>query len=345
MNLPGKLIEEKDSIFAMTDGNAEQVSSRRDGARNPSPPPATSGDAPGKVASKQEENQMASFVPREPLYSFAQVILPDAVRTQFATLKSRIKNHRLLYEEWELEKIDPQGRHIAFNLYGVPGTGKTMCVEALADELGKMVIDVNYAEIESKYVGETGKNITAAFKTASETGALLFFDEADSILGRRMTNVTQAADHGVNVARAVMLKQLDQFEGIVAFATNLSRNFDTAFVRRIAQHIEIPLPDEHGRDAIWRKMVSPKVPGHDALDWAQLVKESEGFAGGDIKNAVVNTLARLADMDADTRIARVEMFVEEIRLVENAKQNVGNVPIVKIEEIPLDKTVFGKGKL
>ena len=341
MSLPGKPIKEEDSLFATSGKKTARISDNGNRTHKPFPRSVASEDDQNSGAPKADETgKMASYIPRKPLYSFAQVILPDVVRSQFAVLKSRIKNHHLLYVEWELNKIDPQGRHVAFNLYGVPGTGKTMCVEALADELGKMIIDVNYAEIESKYVGETGKNITAAFKAASDTDALLFFDEADSILGRRMTNVTQAADHGVNVARAVMLKQLDQFEGIVAFATNLSRNFDTAFVRRIAQHIEIPPPDERGRDAIWRNMLSPKVPGRDTLDWSRLVKESEGLTGGDIKNAVVNALARLADTDVNSRTARTDLFIEEIRLVENAKRNVGNAPVVKIEEPSLEKAEF-----
>lgn len=88
-----------------------------------------------------------------------------------------------------------------------------MRAEALAAELGVDVIEVNYAEIESKYVGETGKNIRAAFQQATQTNALLFFDEADAILGARMSNVTQAADRAVNVARAAMLKELDAFQG------------------------------------------------------------------------------------------------------------------------------------
>jgi len=312
MKLPGKPVPEKDTAFAL-----EPAAAR---------PRVQEPEAGRARAQERESDKTDMFIPRAPVCSFAQIVLPDAVLAQFTVLKSRIRNHRLLYGEWELEKIDPQGRHIAFNLYGPPGTGKTMCVEALAGELGKTIIDVNYAEIESKYVGETGKNITAAFRAADEMGALLFFDEADSILGRRMTNVTQAADHGVNVARAVMLKQLDLFGGIVAFATNLSRNFDTAFVRRISQHIEIPLPDERAREAIWRKMVSPKVPGRETLDWGRLARESGAFSGGDIKNAVVNALARLADSDEPGRFARTDVFVEEIRFVRKAKDNIGAAP-------------------
>ncbi|MGL6225261.1 MAG: ATP-binding protein [Thermoguttaceae bacterium] len=302
--------------------------------------PAVSSSIPSAVTKNEkpeEGDKPLSFVPREPLYTFEQVILTENVRSQFQVLRSRIANHKLLYEDWELGQIDPQGRHIAFNLYGPPGTGKTMCVEALASELGKKVIDISYAEIESKYVGETGKNITSAFRRAAESDALLFFDEADSILGRRMTNVTQAADHGVNVARAVMLKQLDAFEGVVAFATNLSKNFDNAFVRRIAQHIEIPLPDFSGRQHLWRKFISLKVPGREGLVWDKLAASSEGFSGGDIKNAVVNGLAHTANLEPLKRWATTEIFEHEIELIRNAKLNVGSELLVTTKTIPLDR--------
>jgi SpoVK/Ycf46/Vps4 family AAA+-type ATPase len=324
MTLPGQRIEEKTSLFAFnpkTDHSATSINEEKRHENKKVP----------------EKEKFISFIPRKPLYTFDQVILPESVQSQFRVLRSRIANHKLLYDDWELGKIDPQGRHVAFNLYGVPGTGKTMCVEAFAYELNKMVIDISYAEIESKYVGDTGKNITAAFNTASESGSLLFFDEADSILGHRMTNVTQAADHGVNVARAVMLKQLDAFEGIVAFATNLSKNFDNAFIRRIAQHIEIPLPDAEGRQTLWEKMISLKVPGRENLNWNQLVQESDGFSGGDIKNAIVNGLANTASLQENQRTVTTEFFITEIKHIRNTKQNVGTSPVIKVKEEILDE--------
>ena len=327
MPLPGKPLDKKDSILALR-GKIMQNEQRQ------TPPSA----APVLESEKNEDREKSVlFVSRKPMYTFDHVVLSESVRSQFQTLKSRIANHRLLYDDWELDKIDPQGRHVAFNLYGVPGTGKTMCVEALAHELGKEIIDINYAEIESKYVGDTGKNITAAFRSAHTSGSVLFFDEADSILGRRMTNVTQAADHGVNVARAVMLKQLDAFEGIVAFATNLSKNFDSAFVRRITQHIEIPLPNEEGRRVLWEKMISSKVPGRETLQWDRLVFESEGFAGGDIKNAIVNALAYVASLESEHRQVSDGVFLQEIANVHKAKQNVGSAPIIRVKEEIIDQ--------
>lgn len=274
--------------------------------RNTDPSPEDTADMPSSqdqdLASKEPKNRKEIFfVPRRPVYSMSNIILNAGVRQQINILKSRILHHKLLYETWGLQEIDPQGTHIAANFYGPPGTGKTMCAEALASELGCLIIEVNYAEIESKYVGETGKNIRKAFQSAKETGALLFFDEADAILGNRMENVTQAADHAVDVARAVMLKELDNYDGIVIFATNKFEKFDKAFIRRILQHVEVPLPDKGSRLQLWQHMVRKQIPGRETLDWEELAERSEGLSGGDIKNCVVIACSE-AVMDPNERI-------------------------------------------
>jgi ATP-dependent 26S proteasome regulatory subunit len=318
MSILGTPIDSSDSIANLGKGKKDNVNLNSSSASE----------------DKKKEKQMpASFVPRPPRCKLSQVVLPSSVRTQINMLLSRIRNHSLIYTTWGLSEIDPQGKHIAFNFYGPPGTGKTMCVEGLAAEIDKQIIDVSYAEIESKYVGETGKNIVAAFAAAKETDSLLFFDEADSILGKRMTNVTQAADHGVNVARAVMLKQLDDFDGIVAFATNLAKNFDNAFVRRILQHVEIPLPDKEGRLAIWKKMLSSKVPGRDNIDWLIIADKSDGLSGGEIKNAIVIALSVVADREKEKQFLETADVMTAIESVLLSKHNVGSSPKIIKEEI------------
>jgi len=281
-------------------------------------------DEDGTERGKKDESLalIESFEPRRPRIRFTDIVLPERTRYDLDVLISRIRNHSLIYEEWELKAIDPRGLSVAVNFHGQPGTGKSMCAEALAAEMSKPLIEINYAEIESKYVGETPKNIRAAFQKAQEADAVLFFDEADSILGRRMTHVTQAADHGVNVSRAVMLKQLDTFSGIIVFATNLARNFDGAFVRRILQHIEVPAPDMDGRSKIWQRMLSKKVPGRDALDWTALAQASDGLVGGDIKNAVIISLSELASRSGP-RLLQLPDVIRAIDNVKKAKKDVG----------------------
>lgn len=271
-------------------------------------------------------NPSPSFVEREPRRCLSDLVLPQSVLAALDVLKSRLRNHDLIYRQWDFQSVDPGGMSAAINFYGPPGTGKTMCAEALAHELGKPIIEVSYAEIESKYVGDTPKNIVAAFDCARRAEALLFFDEADSILGRRLTSVTQSADHGVNVSRAVMLKQLDAFAGVVVFATNLARNIDGAFVRRILQHVEVPLPDEACRRRLWDRMVRPAVPGRADLDFMVLATESEGLSGGMIKNATLIALAKVAQEPAVTRKLQQSDLREAIMAVKAAQHAVGDGP-------------------
>jgi ATP-dependent 26S proteasome regulatory subunit len=277
----------------------------------------------------QAVTTVEQFRSRPARCQLTDLILPAVTRRQFDVLLSRLRHHDLLYNEWELSRIDPVGCCKAVNFYGPPGTGKTMCAEALASELNVDLIEVNYAEIESKYVGETPKNICAAFRQAQESHqegrrpALLFFDEADSILGRRMTNVTQAADHSVNVSRAVMLKQLDEFNGVVVFATNLAKNFDGAFVRRILFHVEVPPPDCAGRKQLWQRMIGGKVPGRQLLDWDVLAQQSDGLAGGEIKNAVIIALSGTAARQAPERQVRMPDLLEAIADMKRAKTDIG----------------------
>ncbi len=251
-------------------------------------------------------------------------------------MKFSLCYHKILYEDLGLGTLDPQGKRATVNFYGPPGTGKTMLVEALARDFGLKIIDVSYTEIESKYVGETGKNIRLAFRRAT---ALLFFDEADSILGKRMTSVTQAADHAVNVARAVMLKELDAFDGVVMFATNLAKNFDGAFVRRILQHAKVPPPDATGRRRLWEHMVPCQVPGRHELDWIKLSEVSDGLCGGDVKNAIILALTMAVSRENEAKAVRMNDFLEAIESIRRAKHDIGgSVETVQWEDVRLPFT-------
>ncbi len=120
-----------------------------------------------------------------------------------------------------------------------------------------------------------------------------------------------------------MLKELDRFEGIVVFATNLARNFDGAFVRRIMQHVPVPLPDADNRKKLWQRLIPSRVPGRDSLDWDALAGSSAGLAGGDIRNAVVLALAKAADRDGSDRIVQMADLNESIHGVQRAKSEIG----------------------
>lgn len=272
------------------------------------------------------EERMAMFMAETPIRSMTHLVVADVTRQQINTLLAKVIHHEFLYETWDLKSIDPYGRHTAINLYGPPGTGKSLCAEAIAHHLQKQIIRVNYAEIESKYVGDTPKNIRAAFFKARVTGAVLFFDEADSILGRRLTNVTQSADHGVNVSRSVMLMELDHFDGITVFASNLPSNYDPAFVRRIIGHIEMPLPDKTTRALLWEMHIPKRMKTslNPSTDFEVLATASETLSGGDILNAVLAAAATAVQREEPTKCVNLSDLLTAIENGRKAKQNVAN---------------------
>lgn len=279
-----------------------------------------------KVLPKDKEENIFFCEARIPRYRYKDLILPRNVLHELDVLQSMIKNHDLVYHKWGMKEVDPYGEQTAFNLYGPPGTGKTMIVEALCDTWGKKLIDINLSQLESKYVGETGKNIVKAFKTAKTEDAVLFFDEADTVLGKRLSNVTQSSDSSVNTARGVMLKQLEQHSGIVAFATNFACNYDPAFIRRILKHIHVPLPDKENRIKLWQAKIPINFPNKNAISFEKLADESEGLSGGDILVAVKNALFDIARLN--NVASSDEYFLNAISFVKASKENIGKKPAI-----------------
>jgi SpoVK/Ycf46/Vps4 family AAA+-type ATPase len=279
---------------------------------------------PGSAEAQDLARRLALFTVETPRRRLADLVVPEGTRRQMAALLTKIRYHPVLYENFGRGEVDPDGGRTAINLYGPPGTGKSFAAEAIAHELGLGIIRVNYAEVESKFVGETAKNIRAAFQKAREAQALLFFDEADSILGRRLTNVSQSTDHAVNVSRSVMLLELDRFAGVAVFATNLAANYDTAFIRRILGHVALPLPDAEGRRRLWQRHLPARMPVQlDARAWERLVAETDGLAGGDILNSVVSAAALALEREGPACRITLDDFLAAIQAAKRAKAEIG----------------------
>ena len=233
-----------------------------------------------------------------PRRSFADVILPANTRQQLEYALVQIKKSDLIFGTWGLGERHATGLALAFNFAGPPGTGKTICAEAVAFEVGKRLLIVRYAEMESLWAGETSKNVSAVFRLAKETDAVLFFDEADAIATRRFGSVTQGYQREANAVVNVLLKELEEFDGVVIFATNLASNFDPAFERRIRTHILFEMPDALAREDIWRvQLHARKTPLADDVDFKAL-SEKYNVAGGDIKNAVLKA-AQMASAEPE----------------------------------------------
>ncbi len=272
-------------------------------------------------AAEAVAERMALFAPEQPRRRLADLVLSAETERALRVALAKIQHHALLYQTWGLAQIHPEGRGVALNLYGESGTGKSFAAEAIAQHLGKPIIRVDYAQLESRYVGDTPKNIVAAFEAARAHDAVLFFDEADSVLSQRVTNITQAADYGVNISRSTLLLQLDSFEGVVIFATNLARNYDPAVVRRILAHVPFTLPDQTALVRLWRYHLPHKLPrGAEATPEA-LAALSAGLSGGDILNCVLLAASEAAMRGAE-QVALAD-FAAAIEQVRRAKAEIG----------------------
>src|SRR5919106_3451109 len=196
-----------------------------------------------------------------PERTLADVVLPPQTRRTLEEALAEVRNHTLIFGRWGLGERHASGLGLAFNFAGPPGTGKTICAEAIAHALGMKLLVVDYAEVESMWVGETPKNVVGAFRTAIEQNAVLFFDEADGIAARRSVGAGLAHQREGNLTVNVLLRELETFNGIVIFATNLAANFDPAFERRIRTHVRFEMPGPEERERIWRVQIHPnKTP-------------------------------------------------------------------------------------
>ena len=264
-----------------------------------------------KEMKRQAKNaEGMEFIPVIPKYSFEQVVLSDDVRKDIYEAINILKYQKLIYKVWGFEEIDPVPRSV-INFYGPPGTGKTMSAHAVAKELDKRLLALNYAQIESKYVGDAAKNLSKAFEMAKDNDCILFFDEADSFLGKRIHNVTQGAEQALNSLRSQMLILLEEFPGIVIFATNLVSNFDQAFESRILKHIKFSLPNEEARIQIIQKTIPPRLPLACSFTDTELTELSQildGLSGREIKGAIQECLLSKASTEGSNAIFRFDDF-------------------------------------
>lgn len=250
-----------------------------------------------KEENKSEEVQQ--FFPVEPKYSFDQIIISDDLRKEIYDSIKLIECKDLIYKQWGYGEIEPVAKSV-LNMHGPAGTGKTMCAHAIAKKLGKKLLALNYSEIESKYLGDSAKNLKRAFETAEKTDSVMFFDEADSFLGKRVENIGNSTDQALNSLRSQMLILLEEHNGVVLFATNLVSNFDPAFNSRIQKHIKFELPNKEARIEIIKKQIPKNLPHKEPFTDEKLAEASEladGFNGREIKNAMLNMYLSKADLN------------------------------------------------
>ena len=221
-----------------------------------------------------------------PACGWDDLVLPADRIELLRDIAAQVRHHRQVFDGWGFGGRGSRGTGLSALFGGPPGTGKTMAAEVLAGDLGLDLYKVDLAGIVSKYIGETEKNLRRVFTEARTSNAILFFDEADALFGKR-TEVSDAHDRYANIETSFLLQQMEEYDGVVVLATNLRQNLDEAFTRRIRFIVEFPFPDVDSRARIWRGHFPARAPIAPDVDVESLAREF-AVAGGTIKNIVLS---------------------------------------------------------
>jgi AAA+ superfamily predicted ATPase len=280
--------------FALTTGQIrDAVASARDTA-------AQRGEAPREAdllaAARAHSNPRLSSLARKivPRYTWSDIVLPDDQLTLLREIVATVRRRPLVLEEWGVGQKLASSPGVTILFSGDPGTGKTMAAEVMASELGLDLYKIDLSGVVSKYIGETEKNLERIFGEAQSSNAILFFDEADAIFGKR-SEVKDAHDRYANIEISYLLQRMEAYEGVTILATNLRANLDEAFTRRLQFAVDFPFPDEEYRLRIWQTLFPVGVPREPDLDFGLLARRFK-LAGGNIRNILVSA-AYLAASD------------------------------------------------
>jgi hypothetical protein len=229
----------------------------------------------------------------EPAVGWPDLVLPAAVTGQLRELAARARHRDQVLTDWRMRPGGGRGRGITALFAGDSGTGKTMSAEVIAGELGLDLYTVDLATVVDKYIGETEKNLERIFAEAGGVNAVLLFDEADAVFGKR-SEVRDAHDRYANIESAYLLQRMESFDGLAVLATNLRANIDDAFTRRLDAIIDFPVPDADLRLSLWDRCLGPHVPRGEDLDLDFCARAFE-FSGGAIRSVVITAAYLAAD--------------------------------------------------
>ncbi len=272
--------------FALTSGQIrDAVASARDIAAQESRPLQNQDLF---AAARAHSNPRLSSLARKiiPRYLWSDIILPDDQLTMLHELVAMVRARPLVLEEWGVGKKLASSNGVTVLFAGPPGTGKTMAAEVIAAELGLDLYKIDLSTVVSKYIGETEKNLEKIFGEAQNSNAILFFDEADAIFGKR-SEVKDAHDRYANLEISYLLQRMEAYDGVTILATNLRANLDEAFTRRLQFAVDFPFPEEADRLRIWETLFPPDVPRAPDLDLGLMARRFK-LAGGSIRNVIVS---------------------------------------------------------
>ena len=268
---------------------------------------------------QQSRTQLDDLAQRiTPIATWEHLVLPAGQRQILKEITAQVRQRTTVYETWEFAVRGSNGLGISALFVGVSGTGKTMAAEVMANELQLDLYRIDLSQVVSKYIGETEKNLRRVFDAAETGGAILLFDEADALFGKR-SDVKDSHDRYANIEVSYLLQRMEAYRGLAILTTNLKSAIDPAFLRRIRFVVQFPFPDVAQRIEIWQRMIPAKLPTAN-LDYPRLARLN--VTGGNIRNIALNAAFLAADageslhMSHLLRAARTEYSKLEKSLTE-----------------------------
>ena len=234
--------------------------------------------------SRHRLNTLAQKI--HPRYDWDDIILPRDQVEQLHEICSYVKHYHTVYGSWGFGQKLSRGKGLNMLFAGPPGTGKTMAAEIMANKLGLDLYKIDLSVIVSKYIGETEKNLERIFREGQTSNAILLFDEADALFGKR-SEVRDSHDRYANIEIAYLLQRMEEYDGVVILATNLRKNMDEAFARRMHFTVEFPIPEEADRYRIWQSIFPKEAPLAEDINLSFLARQFK-ITGGNIKNIALS---------------------------------------------------------
>ncbi len=272
--------------FALTTGQIrDTVASARDVAAQRGDPLE---DKDLFLAARDHSNPRLAALARKivPRYQWVDIVLPEDQLNILHEVVATVRGRPQVLEQWGVGQKLASSAAVTILFAGDPGTGKTMAAEVIAGELSLDLYKIDLSTLVSKYIGETEKNLEKIFTEAESSNAILFFDEADAIFGKR-SEVKDAHDRYANIEISYLLQRMETYDGVTILATNLRANLDDAFTRRLQFAIDFPFPEREDRLRIWETLFPPDVPCDPELDFSLLARRFK-LAGGNIRNIIVS---------------------------------------------------------
>jgi hypothetical protein len=251
-------------------------------------------DLGARHASSSRLGELAARLP--PAFHWKDLVLPDRQQELLRGISAYLRHRDRVLSDWGYEKTVARTQGLKVLFAGESGTGKTMAAQVLGAELGLELFRVDLATVVSKYIGETEKNLERIFGAADGSNAILFFDEADALFGKR-SEVSDSHDRYANIEVAYLLQRMEAYPGAVILATNFKRNIDDAFIRRLDFVIDFPFPEPEDRKRIWRLLLPEEAPVEDDIDLDFLAVQFK-LSGGAIRNCSLAAAFQAADEES-----------------------------------------------